>query len=210
MSSQKLFISISGLIGAGKTTLATSLSKIMKLPVYYESVIDNIYLNDFYNDMEKYSFPLQVYLLNKRFKQHQKIIWHDEGGVQDRSIYEDSIFAKVLMKQGHMLKRDYDTYLELFGVMSNFMRKPNLIVHLDVKPEISLKRINERSRGCESGISLDYLKNLRLEYNLFLDEISKIIPVIVIDWNTYKDPKVIAKKIKDDWRQMRSIKNIGD
>lgn len=208
MAHLELFISISGLIGAGKTTLAEQLAKVMKLPVYYEGVIDNIYLKDFYTDMTKYSFPLQVYLLNKRFKQHQKIIWDDKGGIQDRSIYEDSIFAKVLMEQGHMNPRDYKTYLELFGVMSNFMKKPNFIVHLDVKPEISLERIKQRARDCETGITLEYLQKLRQEYNKFIKHISKTIPVIVIDWNDFQEPKTIAKRIRDHWNQISTIKKL--
>lgn len=191
-----LFISISGIIGAGKTTLTTALGEVMSLPVHYEGVIDNIYLSDFYKDMKKYSFPLQIYLLNKRFQQHQKIVWMGKGGVQDRTIYEDSIFAKMLMEQGNIEKRDYDTYLELFSNMSNFMRKPNLIVHLDVKPETSLKRIKERSRNCETSITLDYLKDLYTAYEKFITSISKEIPVIRVDWNTYRDPKEIANEIK--------------
>ena len=90
-----LFIGISGIIGAGKSTLATNLAKKMDLPVYFEPVVDNEYLTDFYGDMKKFSFPLQVYLLNRRFQQHQQIIWQGKGGVQDRTIYEDSVFAKV-------------------------------------------------------------------------------------------------------------------
>ncbi len=191
-----LFISISGIIGAGKTTLATSLGKVMGLPVYYEGVIDNIYLSDFYKNMKKYSFPLQIYLLNKRFQQHQKIVWTGKGGVQDRTIYEDCIFAKMLMEQGNIEKRDYETYIDLFKNMSNFMRKPNIIVHLDVSPEISLKRIKQRSRNCETSITLEYLTDLHSSYENFINSISKEISVIKIDWNTYRDPKEIAKEIK--------------
>lgn len=205
---EKLFISISGLIGAGKTTLAAALGKIMNLPVYYEGVIDNVYLTDFYKDMSKYAFPLQIYLLNKRFKQHQQIIWQDQGGVQDRTIYEDSIFAKVLMKQGNMLERDHKTYMELFGVMSNFMRKPNLIVYLEVKPKISLERIKERARGCEVSVTLEYLKNLKVEYDQFIKEISKVIPVIVIDWNNYQNAVEVAKEIQTHWNKISTIRVI--
>lgn len=138
MTQECLFIGISGLIGAGKTTLATSLSKVLNLPVYYEEVLDNSYLEDFYQDMRKYSFPLQIHLLNKRFRQQQQIIWQGRGGVQDRTIYEDGIFAKMLADSGLMDSRDYATYVELFNNMANFMRRPNIIVHLDVSPKESL------------------------------------------------------------------------
>ncbi len=158
MGMQNVFIGISGLIGAGKTTLATALANVLGLPVYYEPVADNIYLADYYKDMKKYSFPLQVYLLNRRFQQHQQIVWTGQGGVQDRTIYEDAVFAKMLCRAGHMEDRDYRTYISLFNNMSNFMKKPNIIVHLDVSPEESLRRIDMRNRGCESGIKLQFLK----------------------------------------------------
>lgn len=146
------FIGISGIIGAGKTTLAEELSKVMNLPVYYEPVIDNVYLEDFYKDMKRYAFNLQIYLLNRRFSQHQQIIWSQKGGVQDRTIYEDTIFAKILHKDGFIDDRDYHTYMDLFKNMSNFMKKNTLIVHLDVTPEEAMERIKERARGCEVGI----------------------------------------------------------
>jgi deoxyadenosine kinase len=95
----------------------------MDLPLYQEPVIDNIYLADFYKNPEQYAFKLQIYLLNERFKQHQQIIWNYKGGVQDRTIWEDRVFAKVLFQQGSMDQRDYETYLSLFQNMSNFMKK---------------------------------------------------------------------------------------
>ena len=87
------FIGISGLIGAGKTTLAKELGKVLNLPVYYEPIVENEYLEDFYRDMKRYSFSFQIYLLNCRFRQHQQVLWNGTGGIQDRSLYEDSIFA---------------------------------------------------------------------------------------------------------------------
>lgn len=98
---------------------------------------------------------MQVYLLNARFKQQQQIVWSGRGGVQDRTIYEDSVFARMLVDSGLMEERDYGTYISLFNHMSNFMRKPNIIVHLDVSPEESLRRIAMRSRDCETGITLE-------------------------------------------------------
>ena len=121
---QDLFIGIAGLIGAGKTTLATALGEHLGLPVYYEPVQDNAYLADFYRDTAKYSFATQIYLLNRRFQQHQEIIWRGGGGVQDRTIYEDAVFAKTLVRQELMDERDYQTYLQLFKHMSNFMCRP--------------------------------------------------------------------------------------
>ncbi|CAI8021259.1 Deoxyadenosine kinase [Geodia barretti] len=177
-SCSDIFVSISGLIGAGKTTLATKLAEKMNLPVFYEPVIDNVYLDDFYKNPARYGFPLQVFLLNRRFQQHQQIIWQGRGGVQDRTIYEDSVFAKVLRDSGMMEEREYQTYRSLFSNMSNFMKKPNLIVHLDVSPEESKRRIEMRSRECESTISLDYLRNLHAAYEEFIKDISRIIPAL--------------------------------
>ena len=102
----EIFIGIAGLIGAGKTTLADALGAHLNLPVYYEPVKDNAYLADFYSDTKKYAFATQIYLLNRRFAQHQEIIWRGGGGVQDRTIYEDAVFAKTLVNQGLMDRRD--------------------------------------------------------------------------------------------------------
>ena len=144
---QDLFIGIAGIIGAGKSTLAKALGDHLGLPTYYEPVADNEYLADFYRDTARYSFATQIYLLNRRFQQHQEIIWRGGGGVQDRTIYEDAVFAKMLSEIGLMEERDYRTYLQLFKHMSNFMCRPSLIVYLDVKP------LRMRSRDVESGIS---------------------------------------------------------
>lgn len=202
-----LFIGISGLIGAGKTTLATALAKQLNLPVYYEPVVDNVYLEDFYKDMAKYAFPMQVYLLNKRFKQQQQIIWEGKGGVQDRTIYEDSVFARMLRDSGHMDERDYQTYTELFSAMSNFMRRPNVIVHLDLSPEESLRRIKMRSRGCESTISIEYLQGLHAAYNHFIEEIARIIPVIKVDYNKFRTAEEMAAAIKQEYEVIANIRN---
>jgi deoxyadenosine kinase len=202
------FIAISGLIGAGKTTLATSLGEALNLPVYYEPVKDNEYLEDFYKDMAKYSFPLQIYLLNKRFQQHQQIIWQGCGGIQDRTIYEDSVFAKMLMQSSLMEERDYRTYLTTFSSMSNFMKKPNVIIHLDVTPEQSLERIKLRSRECESSVSLEYLQNLHLAYEDFLKEISQIIPVIRVDWNEFLPIERVVDMIKSEYHLLHNIHRV--
>ena len=217
------FIGISGLIGAGKTTLARELGKVMNLPVYYEPIVENEYLEDFYRDMKRYSFSFQIYLLNCRFRQHQQVLWNGTGGIQDRTLYEDSIFAKVLYEDGNMEEREYKTYLNLFRNMSNFMKKNTLIVHLDVKPEESLRRIKLRARGCETGITVDYLTKLRgcetgitvdyltklyNAYEEFLKEISKVIPVIRVNYSKFKTAEEMAQIIKKEYDNMHNIKNV--
>jgi|TARA_B110000008_G_C16792084_1_gene493070 deoxyadenosine kinase len=209
MNMSGVFIGISGLIGAGKTTLAEALAKELNLPVFYEPVTDNTYLEDFYTDMKKYSFGMQIFLLNKRFKQQQQIVWSGSGGVQDRTIYEDSVFAKMLYDGGLMDKRDYETYCELFQNMSNFMKKPNIIVHLDLSPEESYRRIQMRSRDCESGISLEYLKGLHAAYEVFIKDIARIIPVIKVDYSRFRTPEEMASAIKSEYQKIANIREVS-
>jgi deoxyadenosine kinase len=196
---QEIFIGIAGLIGAGKTTLADALAEHLDIPVYYEPVTDNEYLEDFYRDTAKYAFQTQIYLLTRRFRQHQEIIWRGGGGVQDRTIYEDAIFAKTLVNAGLMDERDYRTYLELFKQMSNFMCRPSVIVYLDLSPETSMERIQMRSRGVESGITMEYLHGLRDEYESFIGSISKQIPVIRVAWEQFRDAAEMAEVIEKEY-----------
>ena len=196
---ENLFIGIAGIIGAGKSTLATALGKHLEIDVYYEPVEDNEYLADFYRDTERYAFAMQIYLLNRRFQQHQEIIWRGRSAVQDRTIYEDSIFARMLAESGKMDERDYRTYLELFRHMSNFMCKPNVIVYLDVSPELSLERIHERGRGIESGVTLEYLGALYEGYEAFIADISRVIPVIRVDYDRYATAEEMAQVIRREY-----------
>ena len=196
---QNLFIGIAGMIGAGKTTLADSLGEHLGIDVYYEPVDNNEYLEDFYRDTKRYSFATQIYLLNKRFQQHQEIIWRKRPAVQDRTIYEDSVFAKMLAETGLMDERDYRTYVELFSNMSNFMCKPNVIVYLDVAPERSMERIKARSRDVESGISLAYLQALHRGYEEFIADISRLIPVIRVDYDRFATAEEMAQVIQRDY-----------
>lgn len=208
MAIENLFIGIAGMIGAGKSTLATELGRHLDIDVYYEPVADNDYLEDFYRDTARYSFATQVYLLNRRFQQHQEVIWRGRSAVQDRTIYEDAIFAKMLVDIGLMEQRDYQTYLQLFRHMSNFMCKPSMIVYLDVPPEKSLERIRMRSRGVESGITLEYLTSLYKGYAEFVSDISRVIPVISVDYERFPTTEQMADVIVREYMDHSFLRRV--
>lgn len=196
---ENLFIGIAGMIGAGKSTLAAALGEHLGIDVYYEPVDDNEYLADFYRETRRYSFAMQIYLLNRRFQQHQEIIWRGRSAVQDRTIYEDSIFAKMLADSGLMDERDYRTYSELFRHMSNFMCKPNVIVYLDVSPELSHERIRRRGREVEDGVTPEYLSALYEGYEAFVADISRVIPVIRVDYDRFATAEEMAQMIQEEY-----------
>ncbi len=205
----KAFIGIAGIIGAGKTTLATALGQHLGLDVHYEPVIDNEYLADFYRDTKRYSFAMQIYLLNRRFQQHQEIIWRGRGGVQDRTIYEDAIFARTLRDMDLMDNRDYETYVNLFRNLSNFMCRPNVIIYLDVTPEKSMERIRERDRGIESGITVEYLTRLYNNYEEFLHEISRLIPVLRVRWDDFWEVERLAEAITREYMRDSFLREVA-
>jgi deoxyadenosine kinase len=212
-----IFIGIAGMIGAGKSTLAAALGQHLGIDTYYEPVADNEYLADFYRDTARsiergtsapVAFAMQVYLLNRRFQQHQEIIWRGRSAVQDRTIYEDSIFAKMLMRAGLMDERDYRTYVALFRNMSNFMCKPSVIVFLDVSPAASAERIRMRSRDVEAKIELGYLEALHEGYRDFIDSISKVIPVIRVDYERFATAEEMAEVIKREYLDASFLRTV--
>jgi deoxyadenosine kinase len=194
--SKSLIIGVSGIIGAGKSTLSRSLGETFGAKVLYEPVETNEYLGKFYKNMAKYSFAMQVYLLNHRFEQHQKMIWSGSHTIQDRTIYEDVIFAKMLRESGHMEELDFQTYRHLFQNMCNFLHRPDIIVYLDVEPEEALRRVKMRSRGCECNIPVEYLAALKNGYEEWLEDVEPRIPVLRLDWSEFRDTKVVADAIR--------------
>lgn len=206
-SLQQTFVGIAGLIGAGKSTLAKALGETLGMPVYYEPVADNVYLADFYKDPAKFGFAMQIYLLNRRFQQHQEIIWRGKGGVQDRTIYEDSIFAKTLMQQGLIDQRDYETYLQLFKHMSHFMCRPSVIIYLDLSPESSMKRIQMRARDIEAGVPIEYLRLLHQGYEEFIEDISRSTPVIRVPWEEFKNTSEVVEVVEEAFARESFIRD---
>ena len=166
-----MFIGIAGIIGAGKSTLAQSLADHLGYDTYNEPVDDNPYLDDFYADMNRWGAMMQIHLLFRRFEQHQQIVWKKEkGAVQDRTIYEDTIFARMLHEAGFIDKRDYETYLGHFNIMKRFLVYPDILIYLRVSPETSMQRIQERGRDAEGEITLEYMQKLHQGYESFIAE----------------------------------------
>ena len=161
----KIFVAVAGNIGSGKSSLTTLLSKHYGWKAFYESVEDNPYLADFYHDMNRWSFNLQVYFLSKRFNDHKLIVEGAESIIQDRSIYEDAeIFAKNLHLIGKMDDRDYRNYVELYHVMMQYLQPPDLLIYLDARTDTLVNQIAKRGRDYEQSIPRAYLEQLSSHY----------------------------------------------
>ena len=157
---------VAGNIGTGKTSLTERLGDRLGWRTGYESVIDNPYLGDFYQDMNAWSFHLQVYFLGHRAQQHLELVKDNRDAIADRSIYEDvKIFARALYHQGSMSERDYVSYKRVFNLIAGGLPDPDLLIYLIAPPDVLLERISERGRDIESGITLDYLSLLDSFYD---------------------------------------------
>lgn len=172
-------IAITGNIGAGKTTLTAKLSKHYNWKAQFEDAEDNPYLNDFYHDMRRWSFNLQVYFLNSRYAQLIKIKDGDDTIVQDRTIYEDAyIFAPNLYEMGLMEQRDFNNYFSLFKSMLSQIDPPDLTIYLQASIPTLVSHIHDRGRDYEGSMSLDYLRNLNDRYENWIknyDDGNKLI-----------------------------------
>jgi len=175
-------IAIAGNIGVGKTSLAKILSKNYNWKLELESVKKNPYLSDFYEDMEKWSFHLQIYFLNNRFEQNQKILKSKNPVIQDRTIYEDEvIFTKNLYESGFLKKREYNNYLKLFNSIIKYVKPPDLIIYLRNNNIGKLvNNIEKRDRVFEKSIQIQYLKNLHLSYEKWIKNYS-LNKILIID-----------------------------
>lgn len=193
---QQVIIGVSGIIGAGKSTLTEQLAEKLSFVKVSEPVKDNPYLPLFYQDMAKYGFSMQVFLLNHRFQQHQAMVWGTKSSIQDRTIYEDVIFAKLLHESGDISDLDFTTYKGLFANMTNFLHRPDAIVYLDVSVDTAIDRIIQRGRECEKNIPRDYLEKLKKGYEDWLTEVDGRIPVVRIDWNKYHSPEEVIEEVK--------------
>lgn len=177
-----MHIAVAGNIGAGKTTLTDLLAKHYGWTPHFEDVDENPYLNDFYEDMQRWSFNLQMYFLNTRFSQILEIQRSDKTVIQDRTIYEDAeIFAPNLHSMGLMSTRDFKTYSSLFQLMNKLLKAPDLLIYLRASVPTLVNQIQLRGREYENSIRLDYLKQLNERYEAWI--------------NHYKDGKVLIVNV---------------
>ena len=188
-----MHIAIAGNIGAGKTTLTTLLAKHYKWQPHFEDADDNPYLNDFYDDMQRWSFNLQVHFLNSRFGQVQEIRNSGKTVIQDRTIYEDAyIFAPNLHAMGLMTTRDFNNYFALFKLMESFISPPDILIYLRATVPTLVKQIQKRGRDYENTISIDYLSRLNERYEAFISTYetehkkAKLF-IIDVDYNNFSE-----------------------
>ncbi len=179
-----MHIAVTGNIGAGKTTLTTMLAKHYGWNAQFEDVDHNPYLDDFYQDMSKWSFALQMYFLGSRFRQVKEIRDSGKNIIQDRTIYEDAyIFAENLNEMNLLSERDYQNYSSLFELMKGFVSAPDLLIYLKADISTLTKQIAKRGREYESGISIDYLMRLNNKYEAWI--------------NRYKEGKLLIIDVND-------------
>ncbi len=187
-----MHIAVAGNIGSGKTTLTGLLAKHFKWQAHYEDADTNPYLQSFYEDMRRWSFNLQIYFLNSRFRQVVDIRKKSKSVIQDRTIYEDAyIFAPNLHAMGLMTTRDFDNYSSLFELMSTFIQPPDLLIYLKASVPTLVNQIQQRGREYENSIRLDYLKSLNERYEQWIEtyNVGKLLVIEVDDLNFHKNPE---------------------
>jgi deoxyadenosine/deoxycytidine kinase len=179
-SSAKKFVAVAGNIGVGKSTLVTLLSRRLEWEPFYEPVGENPYLADFYQDMRSWSFHSQIFFLTRRLRSHRQLCDHPTSALQDRSVYEDAeVFAYNLYLQGHMEDRDYQSYRELYTVLTEFLPAPDLVVYLRASVDTLLQRIAQRGRSYERDIQPDYLAQLNQLYESWIERFT-LCPVLTV------------------------------
>jgi len=176
----KKFVAVAGNIGVGKSTLVALLSERLGWQPFYEAVAENPYLADFYQDMSSWAFHSQIFFLAHRLRTHRQIVDHPTSVVQDRSVYEDAeVFARNLHRQGLLRERDYQTYQELYRVLTEFLPPPDLVIYLRASTETLLSRIRQRGRKYELEISPEYLNRLNELYESWIAGFN-LCPVLTV------------------------------
>jgi deoxyadenosine/deoxycytidine kinase len=193
-----MHIAVAGNIGAGKTTLTELLAKHYKWEAHFEDVVDNPYLDDFYTQMARWSFNLQIYFLNTRYRQILKIRESGKNVIQDRTIYEDAfIFAPNLHAMGLLTNRDFQNYIGLFNLMESLVQPPDLLIYLRSSIPNLVNQIHKRGREYESSISIDYLSRLNERYEAWAQgyEVGKMLIVNVDDLDFVDNPEHLGEVI---------------
>jgi deoxyadenosine/deoxycytidine kinase len=187
-------ISVSGTIGAGKSTLCKSLSKALNYEVYKEPVADNPYLDDFYSDIKRWAFTAQIFMISHRFRVYMESVHaaEDKGFVLDRCFHEDKVFAEVNHEMGNISDRDWDTYLHLYGSFCRIAPPPEVVVYLKTDPKVALGRVKSRGRDSEQGITQEYMERLDRAYDRWSNAMSQRTKVLVFPWNDYNSPGASA------------------
>jgi deoxyadenosine/deoxycytidine kinase len=194
-----MHIAIAGNIGSGKTTLTSKLEKHYDWHAHYEDTDENPYLNDFYEDMQRWSFNLQIYFLRSRFQQVIDIRKSGKNVIQDRTIYEDAfIFAPNLHAMGLMTTRDYNNYHDMFSMITEFIQPPDLLIYLRASVPTLVNQIQKRGREYENSIRLDYLKRLNERYEAWIStyDIGKLLIIDVDNINFSEEPEDLGKIIQ--------------
>jgi deoxyadenosine/deoxycytidine kinase len=177
---KKRFVTVAGNIGVGKSTLVDLLSKRLGWEPFYEPVGENPYLAEFYRDMRSWAFHSQMFFLTRRLRAHRQLVDHPTSAIQDRSVYEDAeVFAQNLYLQRHMTERDYQTYRELYQILTDFLPPPDLVIYLRASIPTLQQRISLRGRDYEKQIQPDYLQRLSALYEAWIVNF-KLCPVLTV------------------------------
>jgi len=201
-------IAIAGNIGAGKTTLCAKLARHFAWETHFESTDDNPYLADFYHDMQRWSFNLQIYFLNNRYQQVLKILLGDKTVIQDRTIYEDAfIFAPNLHDMGLMTARDFENYFSLFQTMSSQIQAPDLLIYLKANISTLVAHIQSRGRDYEGSMSLDYLNRLNERYEKWVSgyKLGKLLVINVDEVDFENNPEDLGQIVNQVQAELHGL-----
>ena len=198
-----MLVAVSGTIGAGKSTFCDHLGSHIGFGIVPEPVSDNPYLEDFYEDPERWAFAAQVFMVTHRFRRYLDVAKAKGGFLLDRCLFEDYVFAEVCKDMGYFTMREWDTYCALQESFLEVVPPPDAIVYLRVSPETAARRIAARARGLESGVSIDYLRRLHNSYEGWVSRMTDLTTVVEVDWSDFGDVSEVAQALPERCRQVQ-------